>query len=84
MTLLLASIVLLAGLTAMAARNLYQNHRRAMGAKFTRAYRAASILQSANRHLQQYGTGRDFEYNNARHILLYAQDSILRDMAEGR
>ena len=83
MILLLAATALVTGLTA-AARHLYQNYRRARGARFTRAYRAASILQSANHYLQQYGTGRDFEYNNARHILLYAQDSILRDMAEGR
>lgn len=62
----------------------YETARRTRSIRFTRAYRAASILASAAKHLEQYGTGRDFEFNNARHILLYARDNAIRDMAEGR
>ena len=62
----------------------YETARRARSIRFTRAYRAASILASAAKHLEQYGTGRDFEFNNARHMLLYARDNAIRDMAEAR
>ena len=60
----------------------YETARRTRSIRFTRAYRAASILSNAARHLEQYGTGRDFEFNNARHLLLYARDNAIRDMAE--
>ena len=56
--------------------------RRERSARFSRAYRAASILSNAAKHLEQYGTGRDFEFNNARHLLLYARENAIRDMAE--
>ena len=60
----------------------YETARRARSARFSRAYRAASILSNAATHLEQYGTGRDFEFNNARHLLLYARENAIRDMAE--
>ena len=60
----------------------YETARRERSARFSRAYRAASILSNAAKHLEQYGTGRDFEFNNARHLLLYARENAIRDMAE--
>ena len=60
----------------------YETARRERSVRFTRAYRAASILSNAAKHLEQYGTGRDFEFNNARHLLLYARENAIRDMAE--
>ena len=80
----LGSILLSLAVAAVVAwaRSRYETARRARSARFTRAYRAASILASAAKHLEQYGTGRDFEFNNARHMLLYARDNVIRDMAE--
>jgi hypothetical protein len=67
-----------------AVNRMYLIHRQRQGAKFTRAFRAASILRNAARHLEQYGTGRNFEFNNARHILLYTQDLIIQEAMKAR
>ena len=80
----LGSILLSLAVAAVVAwaRSRYETARRARSARFSRAYRAASILSNAAKHLEQYGTGRDFEFNNARHLLLYARENAIRDMAE--
>ena len=79
---ILLSLALASVIAWVCAR--YETARRARSARFSRAYRAASILSNAAKHLEQYGTGRDFEFNNARHLLLYARDNAIRDMAEAR
>ncbi len=77
---ILLSLTLAAVIAWVCAR--YETARRERSARFSRAYRAASILSNAAKHLEQYGTGRDFEFNNARHLLLYARENAIRDMAE--
>jgi hypothetical protein len=83
MTVLLLTIALTA-LAILTARRIYMARLIAHNSRMARQFRAASILRNAAKHLEPYGTGRDFEFNNARHILLYAHDSIIRDMVEGR
>jgi hypothetical protein len=83
MTILLLTLTL--ALTALAiwtARRIYTARTIARNTRFAQQFRAASILSRAAKYLEQYGTGRDFEYNNARHILLYAHDSIILDIAQ--
>ena len=77
---ILLSLALASVIAWVCAR--YETARRERSVRFTRAYRAASILSNAAKHLEQYGTGRDFEFNNARHLLLYARENAIRDMAE--
>ena len=74
----------LATLAMVAAYRIYMARIVARNTRLACAFRAASILRNAAKYLEQYGTGRDFEFNNARHILLYAQDLIIKEATERR